>query len=219
MSNSTHAAVSRPEQRVVMDDVPWSVYLGLVEASDGRHTRIAYDQGVMEIMSPSRVHETEGNLIGRMVETFTEEAGLPLDVVASTTFKRDDLERGFEADESYYIANCAAVSGLEEIDLSIHPPPDLVIEVDISRSSMKKFGIFSSLGIPEVWRYDRDQVHVFVLNSEGEYDSAEESVVLPGFPVKDVPRWVEKWRTINQTELIRAFRREVQAQLADPSDD
>jgi Uma2 family endonuclease len=213
-----HTTVSPPEQRVVMDDVPWSVYLGLVENSDGRHTRIAYDQGVMEITSPSRVHETESHLIGRMVETFTEEAGLPLDSVASTTFKRDDLERGFEADESYYIGNAAAVRGLDEIDLLIHPAPDLVIEVDISRSSMKKFSIFASLKIPEVWRYDGECVHVYVLNESETYDAVEQSSVLPGFPVSDVPRWLAKWRTTDENELIGAFRREVRTQLADRTD-
>lgn len=214
-----NTAVSTAEQRVVMENVPWAVYLGLVENSDGRHTRIAYDQGVMEIMSPSRVHETEGHLIGRMVEAFTEEAGLPLDSVASTTFKRDDLERGFEADESYYIANAAAVRHLDEIDLSIHPAPDLVIEVDISRSSMKKFAIFSSLSIPEVWRYDGERLHVFVLNSAGEFDSVEQSTVLPGFPAQDVPRWLAMRRTTDQNQLIRAFRREVRTQLTDGADD
>ncbi len=118
---------------------------------------MAYDQGVLEIMSPSMRHETIKRLIGRMVEMFTLELDIEIRSVSSTTFNREDLEKGIEADECYYIRNAESIRGIEEIDLAIHPPPDLAIEIDISRSSQIKTGIYAALQVSEVWQYDGDR--------------------------------------------------------------
>ena len=135
MSTVSHPA----EQRVVIDGVRWSTYVSLLEDGENQRGRMTFDQGVLEIMSPGRVHENVGRLLGRMVEAFTEELEIEVVSVASTTFKREDMKRGFEADEAYYIRNAAAVAGKGELDLTIDPPPDLVIEVDMSRSSMERY--------------------------------------------------------------------------------
>ncbi len=198
------------EQRVVLDDVAWSTYLALVNNSDGRRKRIAYDQGLMEITAPSKLHETAARIIGRMLDCLTEELGIEVCSVKSTTFKRDDQQRGFEADESYYIANAAVIRDLDEIDLAIHPPPDLVIEVDISRSSMNKFTIFGGIGVSEVWRYDGEKLHVYVRRNETDYDEVEESVVLPQFPLNEIPALIKQVRSLGETTAIRAFRKSIQ---------
>jgi hypothetical protein len=96
------STISSPaEQRVILDNISWPTYLAILEDVENRRGRIAYDQGVLEIMSPSKVHEQIKRLIGRIVEAFTEQ--LQLDVVSagSTTFKRVDLARGFEPDECW----------------------------------------------------------------------------------------------------------------------
>lgn len=201
------------EQRVVLDDVDWSTYLALVNNSDGRHQRIAYDQGVMEIMSPSKVHETAARIIGRILECVTEELDIEICSVKSTTFKRDDQKQGFEADESYYIANASVIRDLDEIDLTIHPPPDLIIEVDISRSSMNKFTLFGGIGVPEVWRYDGENIHVYVRRDEIAYDEVEESSVLPQIPLNEIPTLIEQVRSLGETDTIRAFRKSIQERL------
>ncbi|MDC0936444.1 Uma2 family endonuclease [Pirellulales bacterium] len=203
---------SSAEQRVVLDDVSWSTYVSLVDGAEKHRGLICYDRGVMEIMSPSKKHETVAELIGRMVDIFTEELGIDVCSVRSTTFRRADCERGFEADESYYIQHAQQVRHLDEIDLTVHPPPDLIVEVDVSRSSMDKFGIFGSLQVPEVWRYVGDSLKIYVHRTEGGYDCVDDSIVLPGFPLEEVKRNLSRCSVSSETQLIREFRQFVQSQ-------
>lgn len=201
------ATVSSPaEQRVVLDNISWSTYLAILEDAENRRGRIAYDRGALEIMSPSRLHEIIKTLIGRMIEAFTEELNIEIASVASTTLKRDDLERGFEADECYYIQNAAAVRRKDEIDLTVDPAPDLVIEVDISRSAMNKFGIYGALGIPEIWRYDGGTIRVYLRQENGDYAEVEQSAALPQLPIAEVVRFLERRVSLGETQLIRSFR-------------
>ena len=202
MSTGTSPA----EQRVVLNGVSWSTYLALLDETGNQHKRMAYDQGVLEIMSPSVLHERIKKLVGRMIEAFTEVVEIEVCSVSSTTFKRDDLKRGIESDECYYIQHASAVRAKEEIDLTIDPSPDLAVEVDITRSSLNKLSIYGALGIAEVWRYDGEAVHIFVLREGGQYIEQGHSSVLPKFPVDEMVRLLGMWRTLGETELIRSFR-------------
>lgn len=200
-------AVSSPaEQRVVLENISWATYLRILEDADNRRGRIAYDRGILEIMSPSKLHETIKKLIGRMIEAFTEELNIEIASVSSATFKRADLQRGFEADECYYIQNAAAIRGRDEIDLAVDPPPDLAIEIDISRSAMDKFGIFGALGVPEVWRYDGRTILVYLRQESGDYAQVEQSAALPQLPISEVARFLEQRGSLGETQLIRSFR-------------
>ncbi|MBC7965084.1 MAG: Uma2 family endonuclease, partial [Fuerstia sp.] len=127
---------------------------------------------------------------------------------ASTTFRRSDLKRGFEADESYYVQNAELIRGKREIDLSIDPPPDLVVEVEITRSAINKLRMFASMGIPEVWRYDGKVLSIGVLQSDG-YSESETSHVLPGFPAALASELLSQRFDISETELIRQFAEKV----------
>ncbi|MEO8495120.1 MAG: Uma2 family endonuclease [Planctomycetota bacterium] len=200
------------EQRVVFNNIHWETYLVLAAEDDRPGKRICYDQGVMEIMSPGMLHEHISALLGRMVSVFTEENDIEACSSAGTTFKRDDVERGFEADESYYIANEEAVRGKDEIDLSIDPPPDLAIEVDISRSSMSKFAIYRSIGVPELWRYDGNEILVYCLDESGEYARCDASRVLPNFPFVEAQGVLSRRHEESDTSLIKKFRDFVRSQ-------
>lgn len=199
-------ASSSAEQRVVMDNISWSTYLAILNDAENRRGRIAYDEGVLEIMSPSKQHENAKTLIARMIEAYAEATGIEADGAGSTTFKREDLKKGFEPDECYYIENAETVLGKDELDLTIDPPPDLALEVDISRTSLKKFGIYEALGIPEIWRYHGDELQIFVLKS-GEYVEVEQSEQLPGFPTRLACELLEQRQTATQSEIMRRFRK------------
>jgi Uma2 family endonuclease len=196
---------SSAEQRVVLDSISWSTYLAILGDAGARRGRIAYDQGVLEIMSPSKVHEKVKRLLGRMVEVFTEAEGIEVESAGSTTFKREDLARGFEPDECYYLQHAAAVRAKDEIDLTVDPPPDLVIEVDISRSSVNKFPIYEAIGVPEVWRYEGDRLSIHIMHG-GHYVEAERSAVLPALPIDVVARCLNQRATRDESQLIREFR-------------
>ena len=192
------------EQRVLLRSISWQTYETLADNPDRAGRLLTYDQGVLEIMSPSRAHESDKSMLGRMVERFAEEQGIDICSSASTTFKRKDLDRGFEADESYYIRNELIVRDKREIDLLIDPPPDLVIEIEMSRSAINKLALFASIGIPEVWRYNGTRLWLGRL-AEDDYESISQSIELPGFPIEAAVEILQSIGTASETELIRRF--------------
>ena len=192
------------EHRVLLDGVSWQTYSALVDESEHASGRMTYDQGTLEIMSPLMPHESGKRLLGRMIEMFTLLRGIDIRSSASTTFRRTDLKRGFEADESYYIQFAAQIRSNRDIDLSIDPPPDLVVEVEMTRSAIDKLRLFASMGIPEVWRYDGKTLWIGSLQKD-KYIEAEFSHVLPDFPVELASGFLAQRFEISETELIRQF--------------
>lgn len=153
-------------QRVILRRVSWETYERLLaEHEQCSSPRFTYDRGVLEIMSPSIRHERLNRSIATMCEVIAEELHIELDNAGSTTFKRADLTRGFEPDSCFYVQNVERVRGRDQIDLTVDPPPDLVIEIDLSRSSLDRFPIFASIGVPEVWRYDGTRLTIFILRA------------------------------------------------------
>lgn len=165
---------------------------------------MTYDRGLLEIMSPSMAHESDKSLLGQLVKLFCLHHRIDICSAASTTFRRSDLRRGFEADESFYIQNEARIRGKREIDLSIDPPPDLVIEVETTRSAINKLALYAEIGVPEVWRYDGQSLWLGQLNRD-QYQQIEASVGLGGFPVAEAVLTLQAVGTASETELIRRF--------------
>lgn len=167
------------EQRVVLHNVSWSAYEQLVAEFAGQSSpRIAYEEGTLEIMTPLGEHERIKHAIEMLLEYLAEELDSNLYCLGSTTFRRKDLQRGFEPDSCFYIQNEAKVRGKESIDLAMDPPPDLLVEIDISRNSMNKFGIYASMGAPEVWRHDGSRLFIYTLTC-GEYTEVSNSLAYP----------------------------------------
>ena len=156
---------TRP-QRFVLYGEPWESYIRLLRIFDERrHLRITYDRGALEIMTLSPEHECLKKLIARLIETLTEELSLPLAGYGSMTIKRRKKLRGLEPDECYWIQNEALVRNLTKYRLGIDPPPDLIVEVDISRSAVNRMAIYAALGVPEVWRFRKDHLEFHILRS------------------------------------------------------
>ncbi|MCA9247587.1 MAG: Uma2 family endonuclease [Planctomycetales bacterium] len=197
---------SNAETVVTLYDVGWEIYDALTGDDHSHGGRITYDQGVMEIMSPSIEHEQAKWMIARMVESTAEALGIDIQCAGSTTFKNDASRRGIEPDECYYIQHADCITGKERIDLSMDPPPDLAIEVGITRSSAIKMGVYAALGVPEVWRYDGESVTLIVLGKDGGYVEAEQSPALPQLPFGELTRFLNMLKQSGQTKSIRAFR-------------
>lgn len=192
------------EQRVLLRSISWQTYETLADNPDRSGKLMTYDQGLLEIMSPSRAHESDKSLLGRLVEMYSLVNGIDIASSASTTFKRPDLKRGFEADESYYIGNERLVRGQREIDLAIDPPPDLVIEIEMTRSAINKMALLASIGVPEVWRYDGQSLWIGRLR-EDDYEPIVASEVLPGFPADHAVATLKAVGSASETELVRRF--------------
>ncbi len=154
------------EQRVVLHELNWQAFESfLLALGEQRSARLAYDRGVLEIMSPLRRHESAKRLIGRLIETWVAELGINVASMGSLTLKREDLSRAVEPDECYYIQNEPRIRSREDIDLAQDPPPDLVLEIDITSPSLLRLPIYEALGVPEVWRYDGRELHLYSLQS------------------------------------------------------
>jgi Uma2 family endonuclease len=198
------------ETRTVLDNVRWETFLELAEGRSGSVPRMTYDRGVLELMTPRRQHEQLGCLIGRMVETFSEVRGIEILSCASTTFKRMDLDRAFEPDESYYIAHADEIRLKDEVDLLLDPPPDLVIEVEITSSAIAKLKLFAAMGVPEVWRHDGTRLTMLARSGDG-YEPIASSIGLPGLTAATIDAFVARRFEMGETALIREFRAAVAA--------
>jgi Uma2 family endonuclease len=202
---ATAERVMTAEQRFLLHGINWRSYQLLGEALLNRHIRITYDRGDLEMMTVSREHERNKRFVGRLIEEFTVALDIPIQSAGSTTWQREDLERGLEPDECYYILNEPLVRFKEELDLAVDPPPDLALEVEVSRSMLDRVAIYAALGVPEIWRYDGRKLIICLLK-EGIYVEHERSTNLPLLQPATVLRFVELRQTLNETACIRAFR-------------
>jgi Uma2 family endonuclease len=197
----------QPEQRFVLRGVSWQTYNALLGDLESSAVRLTYDRGTLELMSPSQDHERFKTLIGRLIEMVTEELDIPMQSGGSTTWRKEDLERGVEADECYYIQHEPQICDRDVIDLSVDPPPDLAVEVEISRSLVDKFAIYAALRVPEIWRYDGDSLRVFLLQPDGGYVESDHSLNLPQLAPRQVAHFLALRAEKRETEWARTFRR------------
>jgi len=142
------------EYRTVLPKVSWQKYEALLaEMAGDRTARFTFDRGRLEMMNPLEEHDRCHKLIESLLLIVTDELEQPITSYKNPTLKREDLQIGGEPDAGYYLQNCDRMDGKSAIDLTVDPPPDLILEVELSRSSLNKFAIYAQLGIPEVWRY------------------------------------------------------------------
>ena len=134
--------LSPPEARVILHNISWSLYEQLLAAhADNSSPRFAYDRGELEITVPSYEHEELNRLLDNCIALIALEWNIEYCNAGSTTFKREDLERGFEPDSCFYVQHAGQVAGKKRLDLTVDPPPDLVLEVDITHPSLDKLSI------------------------------------------------------------------------------
>jgi Uma2 family endonuclease len=165
----------RPPAPVVVYGVSWKTYRKLRDEPENMHLRMTFDQGRLELMSPSKMHERVAYLLGRMVDLWTEVNDIALQGCRTMTFQRQDLARGLEPDNCFYIQNEPVVRQREELDLTRDPPPDLVIEVDLTSPSRRRLPMYQALGVPEVWVWRADALTVHVLSPSGSYEAQSAS--------------------------------------------
>lgn len=199
------------EQRLRLSDVPWETYVTYSDGLGPRHIRVTYDGGEMEVMTLSSRHENRKKLLGRLVEALTEEMDLDIASFGSMTCRREDLLSGLEPDDSYWIEHEPQVRGREDIDLEIDPPPDLALEIEISRSTLNRMNIYASLRVPEVWRWDGEVLRVVVLSARGTYRPSNRSKAFPFLPLLEFAQFLQR-TDLSETQLLRSFRNWVRKQ-------
>lgn len=201
-------------QRLLLRGVDWATYRKISEALTGRHVRLSYDRGNLEFMTISTIHAVLSRLLFQLVVVLTEELGMPRRSCGDMTCDRDDLERGLEPDECFYLINEPLIRNKEQIDLATDPPPDLGIEVDIARSSRNRLSIYAALRVPEVWRFDGERLVIHQLQTEGRYIEVQRSCYFPFLSGADVVRFLQQRTQTDENALIRSFRAWVREQVA-----
>jgi Uma2 family endonuclease len=201
-------------QQVILHGVSWETYERLlIEHEESSGTRFTYDQGALEIMVLSAEHEDYKDMLVLLINALAEELDIDVRSFGSTTLHREDLARGFEPDACFYIQNEARVSGKKQLDLAIDPPPDLVVEIDITHPSLNKFPIFSAVGVPEVWRYDGVTVTIFALK-HGQLKRSQTSIVLPVVTEQMLTKFMTESKTLKRTVWLRRLREWVRTHVS-----
>ena len=190
----------------VLDGVSWQLYERLVQELADQRIFITFDGGRLELMSPSPEHEWWKSLMGRLIEVLALERAVAAEAMGSTTFKRGDLAKGLEPDECYYLRGASGLRRKREADLTRDPPPDLVVEIDITHRAIDREGIYAAMGVSEVWRFDGRVLAFLLLQPDGAYRRAETSAAFPGLRAADVLRFLKEAEDKDQGAAVLAFR-------------
>ncbi|MDY6938992.1 MAG: Uma2 family endonuclease [Cyanobacteriota bacterium] len=177
------------EKRFVFRSLDWQRYQTLRETlnRDGaasvianRNIRFTYMHGTLEVTMPLEIHEFSARLIEKFIWILVVELGMKIKTMGSTTLDREALDRSAEPDDAYYIQNQPLVAG-RDVDLDRDPPPDLVVEVDITHTDINKLQLYAAMGVPEFWRYNGEVWRIYAL-CEGEYREMEMSPTFSQVP-------------------------------------
>lgn len=207
------------ESRFLIHSLDWRGYERLLKILGDDGPRVSYLNGLVELTSPGPIHEQRSQLLGRMVTLLTTELNIPIRALGSTTFKRRNRERGLEPDQCFYIQGVAMLQGRDLAMLDPLPRPDLVIEVEVTSALLDKLDIYAGLGVPEIWRHDRDGLTVLLLGPDGEYVVAERSLSFPFLPMAGFRQQLAAFDPDAETAWNRSFWtwvREVVAPLHQP---
>lgn len=181
---STAPIISQPipqpvgEKRLVFHSFTWQKYQAFrATLAPDRNARLTYANGTLEVTIPLEIHEFSARLIERFILILVVELGMELKTMGSTTLDREILDKSAEPDDAYYIQNQALVAG-RDVNLETDPPPDLVVEVDITHTDIDKLRLYAAMGVPEFWRYNGERWRIYCLQG-GEYQEVPASPTFP----------------------------------------
>jgi Uma2 family endonuclease len=198
--------------RVLVRNVSWDTYERLLKDLENISSpRLAFDRGVLEIMSPHLEHESANRSLASIVEIALEELDLDFENAGSTTFKREAAKRGFEPDSCFYIQNVDRIRHKKKLDMEIDPPADLLIEVDLTRDSLDKSPLYAALRVPEVWRYE-GTLEIWMLR-KNQYVRRQSSKAVPILNTSLVSELVEARRHLKRPAWLLETRRRIGAML------
>lgn len=205
----TGRAVGRSSERpIVLTGVSWDFYdrfLRQLERS-GQRLYLTFDRGTLEIMAPSPYHEKAKKLLAAFIEGVRWELDVPIASFGSTTYRREDMERGLEADECYYVQHEPQMGDRTTIDLAVDPPPDLAFEMDHSPHEIDRESVYAALGVPEIWVFDGRALRAYTRAAAGQYSPIDRSVAFPALRIADLERFLCMVNSKREDAIVREFR-------------
>lgn len=205
------------EQRLVLYNVSWEEYEGLLRSLGDRRLRHTYDHGTLELMSPTRKHEWVKSVLADFVATICRVQRIPRLSIGSTTFRKKTWKRGFEADEGFYVGreNVRRGRRWKRFNPDRDLPPNLFIEVDIASSSRERMEIYERLGVPEVWRFDGKRVRFYLLSKQQVYQEVRRSSLFGFVSAADLTRILSLHDMTDDTEMESQFESWVRGQIGE----
>lgn len=209
------AIASPVDEWVVLHGVSWETYQSLLtDYVDRPVPRFTYNQGTLEIVvTLSTVHEEINRVVNDLIVLVAEELGIEFRSLGSMTFKREDLRQGFEPDSCFYFQNEPRVRGKMQIDPQIDPPPDLVIEIEVSGQSLNKLPIYAAFDIPEVWRVTAGRAVILALHA-GTYREVPGSRALSPLTAETLSLFLRDSRQRSRLTWMQAVRAWAKEQAA-----
>jgi Uma2 family endonuclease len=202
------------EQQLRLSLIDWPTYVAFSDGLGPRHVRTTYADGEMELMTLGRKHERAKKRLAMLVEALAQELDLDIEPGGSMTCRRQDQLCGLEPDECYWIKHEPAMRNRDEFDALRDPPPDLAIEVEISRSSINRMEIYARLNVPEVWRWDGETLSFSVLVRGRRYEEATASRSFPGLRAADLQAFLKEQAGDSLGRVLQNFRKWARKQAA-----
>ncbi len=193
------------EQRIGIQGVSYKFYKQFCDEIGEQPIRLSYNEGCLEIMITKSPHEFFKKMLAKLVEATIFEMGVPVRSGGAMTFQRDDLEKGFEPDECWWIANESAVRKITDVDFTKNPPPDLAIEVEMSHSLAKRIAIYAAMGIAEVWRFNGQRLRFCVLSADRTYLESGHSQSFPFLRPDDLLPYLNLPDDTDETTRLRSY--------------
>ena len=205
-------------QRFLLRNIDWRTYKGIGDLLPDRPgLRLTYDRGNLEFMSTSHKHEIYKKNMSRFMEMVAEAFEKPFVGAGNMTFQREDLDRGFEPDDCFWISTESVMRGKLTWEPTVDPPPDLALEIEVSRSALNRMAIYAAFRIGEVWCFDGDELRVYRLQSNGTYQRVESSVAFPGINLDELVPFIKMLETQDVLTVMRAFREWLRQQIGKSS--
>ncbi len=195
---------SERARNFVFERADWAFYERALELGESQRIRINYDCGRMEVMTRTDVHESIKTAIARVLEMYAFEMDIAIEGRGEVTCRREDLEKGLEPDECYFIVNQPLRTAEGHLDLINGPPPDLAIEIEVSRTVVARQPILASLRVPEVWRIDEERITPMELRGT-EYIALEKSRFFPDLDFVELNRFL-RMALNGQHAALKAFQ-------------
>lgn len=191
----------------ILYGVSWEAYENLLEKYEGENCpRFTYDSGILEIqMTNSLKHEEDNRNLALLVEQIAFELEIDFRHCGSTTFKRRSVRKGFEPDSGFYMKSLKFIEGKVDLNFEKDPPPDLIIEINRTNSSIPRMPIFAAFGVRELWRFDGENVKFYKLK-EGVYTETEKSIALKILSGEKATEFLQSCRKMNSTAWIKSIR-------------
>ncbi len=187
-------------KHAVFFDVSWETYEDLLELfPKRRNPKLMYDRGMLEIM-PLPEHEIPIFAIYSLVDIFALAMEVETHCIGASTLKRRDLKHGFEPDCAFYFGKSAdLMRDKDVIDLHNDPTPDLVIEIDVTHSSLGKFELFAEVGIKEIWLFEGKMLKILCLEKKN-YQETSDSRLLPNVTSQIITEFALENRKIGRIQ-------------------